>query len=246
MFMPELTFQRALAAALITLLAIPSVVWIAHKRRHYGETRAEVVAQKRGVELGERLQDFGVGLGDPVMIRGFKKERVLELWVLKGERYELFQTYPICAVSGELGPKLAEGDRQAPEGVYDVTLERLNPFSSYHLAMNIGYPNAFDRQHDRTGSYIMIHGDCRSIGCFAIEDGPIEEVYMIVEAALHNQASVPVHLFPFRMTPENMRAHRENKWAPFWESLAPIYDAFERDRVPPEVAAKDGVYRLVE
>ena len=125
-----------------------------------------------------------------------------------------FETYPICAWSGELGPKLAEGDRQAPEGFYAVGLKQLNPNSNYHRAFNLGFPNAYDRALGRTGSFLMVHGDCVSIGCYAMTDQGIDEIYRIVEAALHQgQREVPVHAFPFRMTEKAMAEKAGHRWA---------------------------------
>src|SRR5690606_11897951 len=144
-------------------------------------------------------------------------------------KYHLYKTYPICKWSGSLGPKLVEGDKQAPEGFYDVTTDWLWPESQYHLAMNIGYPNQYDRTHGRTGSYIMIHGKCFSEGCFAMKDRPIEEIYLLTEQSLlagnHN---VPIHIFPFRMTDENMARHADSVWMPFWRNLRQGYEWFER------------------
>ena len=187
----------------------------------------------------------GLTWGAPVFLRIFKEEAVLELWVENGARYELFKTYPICAYSGDLGPKLKEGDRQAPEGFYEVGLRALNPQSSYHLSFNLGFPNAYDRSHGRTGSFLMVHGACVSIGCYAMTDPLIEEIYVTVEAALRTgQGAVPVHAFPFRMTEARMEAMRGHRWFEFWENVAEGYRAFEKDQRLPEVSAADGVYRF--
>jgi murein L,D-transpeptidase YafK len=171
--------------------------------------------------------------GSPVFIRIFKAESELELW-LQGEKgWRLLDIYPVCRWSGELGPKLREGDGQTPEGFYRITKERLKPDSAYHLAMNIGYPNAYDRRLGRTGSFIMIHGACVSIGCFAMTDAGIEDIYGYSEKALAaGQKAIDVHIFPFRMTEENMRTHRASKWADFWSELKPAYESFERTRMP--------------
>ncbi len=183
--------------------------------------------------------------GDPVHIRIFKEEAALEVWVRhRGTgRYALYKTYPICAFSGTLGPKLREGDHQAPEGFYSVTQDWLWPQSKYHLAMNIAYPNEFDKSQGRTGSAIMIHGACESEGCYAMTDPGIEEIYVLVESALENgQTEVPVHIFPFHMTPENMIRHRNSKWLGFWYMLKEGHDHFIRTRVPPAVGVYNGQY----
>ncbi len=153
--------------------------------------------------------------------------------------FELLDTWKIAFFSGELGPKMQVGDRQAPEGFYFVPPGMLRPTSSYHLAFNIGYPNAFDRANGRTGSLIMVHGNEVSIGCFAMTDPGIEEIYTLVSASL--QAGQPyfrVHIFPFRMTDANFKAHRFSPHRAFWENLREGYDLFEKNRVPPEVSVR--------
>ena len=160
----------------------------------------------------ERLAAHGVKLGVPVYIRIFKLESELELWVEKEGRFERFATYPICLWSGRLGPKLREGDRQAPEGFYTVASEQLNPNSVMHRSFNLGFPNAFDQAHGRTGSFLMVHGGCASIGCFAVTDPAVDEIWRLVTAALdQGQARFPVHVFPFRMTDSAVKARQRQQ-----------------------------------
>lgn len=176
-------------------------------------------------------------------MRIFKEESELELWTKNDDKFELYKTFPICNWSGTLGPKLKEGDGQSPEGFYFVNTSQLNPNSRYHLAFNIGYPNAYDRSHDRTGSYIMVHGDCVSIGCYAMNDVQIEEIYRIAEAALDkDQSFFRIHIFPFRMNTENMEKHKKNKCFDFWLNLKEGYDAFEKTKLPPNVESYNGRY----
>ena len=158
-------------------------------------------------KLPEQLAAMQSRLGRPAFIRIFKESHELELWV-QGDAAEwrLFRSYPIACFSGTLGPKTREGDMQAPEGFYRVSAKQLNPASNYHLAFNIGYPNEYDLAQQSTGSLIMVHGDVCSVGCFAMTDPVIEEIYLVIEAALKNGGSVPVHVFPFRMTQERMAA----------------------------------------
>jgi len=196
--------------------------------------------------LERELAARGLRLGQPVFIRIFKESREFELWVQdQASAWKLFRTYPIATYSGSLGPKLAEGDGQAPEGFYDVVRERLNPASRYHLAFNIGYPNAYDRHHARTGSLIMVHGDRVSIGCFAMTDPVIEEIYLLVAGALENgQRSVPVHSFPFRMTAERMEQAAAEPWSAFWQNLRIGHDYFSRNGRPPAVSMREGRYEF--
>jgi murein L,D-transpeptidase YafK len=174
----------------------------------------------------------------PILIRIYKEESELEVWKQTADsgRFDLLKTYDICAWSGELGPKIKEGDRQAPEGFYTVTPALMNPNSNYHLSFNLGFPNAFDRAHGRTGSFLMVHGACSSAGCYAMEDDQIEEIYALARLAFQGgQRSFQVQAFPFRMTPENMARHRDNPNMAFWRMLKEGADHFEVTRVPPKI-----------
>lgn len=196
--------------------------------------------------LEEALYQQGLRFGDPVFLRAYKKERVLEVFVQSREdgRFHLFRSYPVAAASGVLGPKLREGDGQVPEGFYFVTASAMNPDSKFHLSFNIGYPNAFDRHHGRDGSFIMIHGGRASIGCLAMTDPGIEEIYILCDAALRSgQKFFRVHIFPFRMTDANLASHAGHEWRDFWQNLREGHDAFEKHGVPPEVTVSpDGKY----
>lgn len=185
--------------------------------------------------------------GSPIFIRIFKEEKELELWVKGDKKFKLFRTYDIAAYSGKLGPKLREGDCQAPEGFYYVTPSRMNPNSRFHLSFNLGYPNSYDRAHERTGSALMVHGSNVSIGCFAMTNAKIEEIYALADAALRNgQCFFRVHCFPFRMTDQSMEKHRNSKWYPFWENIKEGYDFFERTAKPPNTIVRDKKYTFEE
>jgi murein L,D-transpeptidase YafK len=195
--------------------------------------------------LGSVLSAGGFRLGDAAHIRIFKAERVLELWLRALEKpvFRLFCTHPIAGMSGDLGPKLAEGDRQAPEGFYAVGPKQLNPQSLHHLAFNLGYPNAYDRQLGRTGSYLMVHGGTQSAGCFAMTDRGVDQIYAVVDAALRaGQVEVQVAVFPFRMTEDALARQSSAPWLSFWENLREGAHCFERDGIPPAVAVRDGRY----
>ena len=197
--------------------------------------------------LEERLTDLSAKIGDAVFMRIFKKESLLEVWIRTESGYEHLKDYNICAYSGYLGPKLKEGDRQSPEGFYKVKKYHLNPNSKFHLSFNLGYPNKYDKVHNRTGSFLMVHGNCVSIGCYAMTNVKIEEIYALVEGALKKgQRSVKVHAYPFKMTDENMAAHSENKWFDFWMNLKEGYDYFEAEHVPPTVKVKNKQYTIHE
>ncbi len=205
-------------------------------------------AQRHNIPIPPQLQalmsEKGMTKHDPVLIRSFKKEAELEVWK-KGRsgRYELLKTYPICRWSGQLGPKRREGDRQTPEGFYHITPAQMNPNSAYYLSFNMGYPNAFDRTHGRTGSHLMVHGACSSAGCYSMTDDQIAELYALVREA-HNggQKAVQMQSFPFRMTPENLARHRYDANIAFWRNLKEGSDQFEVARLEPRVSVCAGRY----
>jgi murein L,D-transpeptidase YafK len=180
----------------------------------------------------------GMDVQAPLFIRIYKEESELEVWKLRQDgRYYHYKTYPICTWSGELGPKLRDGDRQAPEGFYTVTREQMNPDSKHHLAFNLGYPNPYDKSNRRTGNALMVHGKCSSAGCYAMTDALMEEIYALArEAFIGGQESFQVHAYPFRMTKANMARHAGSKWYPFWKTLKQGHDYFELTRQVPTVA----------
>ncbi len=186
----------------------------------------------------------GMDAQAPIFIRIFKEESELELWKQRDDgRFYHFKTYPICNWSGDLGPKIRYGDRQAPEGFYRITREQMNPDSKYHLAMNLGYPNAFDRAHKRDGDFLMIHGKCKSAGCYAMTDPLMEEIYAIArESFLGGHDSFQVHAFPFRMTKENMARFASHEAYPFWQTIKEAYDYFELTRQLPTIAVCNRSY----
>src|SRR4029079_14538963 len=171
-------------------------------------------------QFTQRLAENGVAQGAPILIRIFKREFELELWMQRAGVFPRFAIYPICRWSGRLGPKLQQGDGHAPEGFYTVDASALNPNSSWHRSFNLGFPNAFDRANGRTGSLIMVHGGCASVGCFAMTNAQIDEIWRLVTAALANgQKRFHVHVFPFRMTEQNLARRERAPWAPFWREL---------------------------
>jgi len=197
--------------------------------------------------LEEGLTALSAKIGDRVFIRIFKEESLLEVWIRTGTEYEHLKDYSICAYSGALGPKLKEGDRQAPEGFYEVKKHQLNPNSKFHLSFNLGYPNTYDRAHDRTGSFLMVHGNCVSDGCYAMTNAKIEEIYALVESALQKgQKYVQVHAYPFRMTEEMMALYSENEWYDFWVNLKEGYDYFEAEKLPAKVKVENKRYSIEE
>jgi len=197
--------------------------------------------------LDERMKEKGVALSAPMVIRVFKMESELEIWKAKGGAFELFATYPICHWSGSLGPKLQEGDKQAPEGFYTVTRKQLHHVGRWPRSLHLNFPNIYDQAQARTGNFILIHGGCTSVGCFAMTNPVMEEIHRLTSASIDGgQEHVPVHVFPFRMTEENMKAHPSQSWGGFWANLKEGYDFFEKSKRPPRIGACDGHYTFAE
>jgi len=227
----------SLLALLALLLATPALAEVP------SSARSRAALERATPTVTEALAAKDLTLGARVFLRILKAESQLEAWLLDGDRYVLFETWPICSFSGDLGPKTKQGDLQAPEGFYFVPPSRMNPASSFHLSFNLGYPNAFDRAHGRTGNYLMVHGACASIGCYAMTDPVIEQLWVLMDAAFDaGQPYVRVHAFPFAMTEENLAAHADSPHADFWAQLAEGWRAFEETGVPPNVEVADGRY----
>jgi len=230
--------QHAIAAFLLVLLALGC-------GHAFALGRAEGAAARVRPQLERDLAEKDLRFGAPILLRLFKLERELEVWVQGDDaRFARFRTYPICTFSGRLGPKQKVGDLQAPEGFYTVARGQLNPASSYHLSFNLGYPNAFDRAHGRTGSLLMVHGNCVSIGCYAMGDDAIEEIYTLLDAALsQGQPAAQVHAFPFRFDRTDVETRlAEPLWGAFWRDLRNGWDAFEQTRRAPDIKVRDKRY----
>lgn len=196
--------------------------------------------------LRHQVEKKGFSWGSPVFLRVFKKENVVELWMqIEDGSFRMFRSYPICIYSGELGPKTQQGDKQSPEGFYNITRRSMNPRSRFHLSMDMNYPNAYDRQHGYTGNLLMIHGKCSSVGCYAMGDKQIQEIYSLVGVAFeHGQKSVPVHAFPFRLTANNLSMYRTHRWYAFWQMLMPGFNYFEATKRVPDMKVINGRYVL--
>ncbi len=225
----------ALAAAVVTGLGGPAK-----------GSRVERALDRVLPELTEAAAGIDAVPGAAVYIRIFKEDRELEVWLESADgTYRLLRSYPICDYSGDLGPKLKEGDGQSPEGFYRIRPAQMHPTSRFHLAFNLGFPNAYDRNSGRTGSYLMVHGNCVSIGCYAMTDARIEEIYSLMTLAFRaGQAAVPVHIFPFRPTHANLAAHAGSPWDKFWRALKPAYDHFQQSHRPPKVMVRGRVYLI--
>ena len=196
-------------------------------------------------QLQREFSGTGFIWGAPIFVRIFKKTKELEIWLKDRENFRLFKTYKVCTYGWRyLGPKIRQGDGRAPEGFYYVLPRQMNPLSNYNLSFNLGYPNTYDRTLGRTGSALMVHGKCVSIGCYAMTDRGIEEIFAVADASLRKgQRFFRVHIFPFRMTDKNMDKHKYSEWYKFWENLKEGYDFFEKNgHNPPNVKVKNKRY----
>lgn len=224
---------------LVTLAILPQA---------FANPRIDGIRKARADDVKQLLAAAGLPSPvDTVYLRAFKEEKVVELWAgKKGAPLVLVKTYPVCAASGEPGPKRMEGDLQVPEGLYEIS--EFNPGSNFHLSMKVSYPNASDRVRSdakRPGGLIYMHGNCASIGCIAIEDGPIEEVYLIAQDA--KTRPIRVDIFPARLTPEWMTAHADSSHLSFWKELEPGFRVFEVTKRPAAfTVGPQGAYRVKE
>ncbi|PHP65522.1 hypothetical protein CSC94_18140 [Zhengella mangrovi] len=213
-----------------------------------GCTDALDSAAKAERPLPERLvrvlKSKGMSKSSPIMIRIFKEEGKLEVWKQKDNgRYDFVTDYDICKWSGQLGPKYIEGDRQAPEGFYTIRPYQMNPKSNYYLSFNIGFPNAYDRAHGRTGQHLMVHGACSSSGCYSMTDEQVAEIFAFGRDAFRGgQKEFQVQAYPFRLTPANMARYKDDPNIGFWRMLKVGYDHFELTKVPPKVDVCEGRY----
>lgn len=237
MFRSAIWLMTAIAVCMLSSIPAQAVSCLTPVNPH-----AEKILQHNLPDIRSKMKKKNLIPGSPIFIRIFKEPPELELWVKKERTYVLYKSFLVCDMSGDIGPKLKEGDRQAPEGFYRVGVEQMNPWSKHHLSFNLGFPNQFDRCHKRTGSALMVHGKCNSIGCFAMANYRMEEIYTLADAALAGcQGSFAVHIFPFRMTEKNMLLHK-GKWDSFWRNLKEGYDIFEKTHIPPTVLVKNCRY----
>ncbi|GAB3306266.1 L,D-transpeptidase family protein [Hymenobacter tenuis] len=210
-------------------------------RAAYGlhEAATQALLRRHGL-APERLELF---------LRAFKVGRRLEVWGRNqgSAQFVLLRTFRLAGTSGTLGPKAKAGDGQVPEGFY--TIDRFNPDSKYHLSLGLDYPNAADRFRSGLldpGNDIFIHGSDVTIGCLPITDAGIRELYVLaVEARAAGQTAIPVHIFPFELTADNLALRMASPHLAFWQKLAPGYQHFEDTHQLPNVAvAEDGTYAI--
>lgn len=182
--------------------------------------------------LEQNLNKAGFeNLPEDILLVAFKEERTLQVYATDNRGFKLIKEYPFTAYSGKLGPKLKEGDKQIPEGIYKV--EYLNPNSSYYLSIKVSYPNAFDKSKNllssvtEMGGDIFIHGKAATIGCIPIGDDAIEEVFLLTQKAIKKGVKVII-------SPRDFRTNKElpNITAIDWEEE--LYQMIEKelDHIP--------------
>ncbi len=158
------------------------------------------------LENNLNLAGYKMDYPKEIILAAFKEERILQVFSKDYNGIKLIKEYPFTAFSGELGPKLKEGDKQIPEGVYEV--EYLNPNSSYYLSIKVSYPNEFDKSKTEftnisdMGGDIFIHGKSTTIGCIPIGDEAIEEVFVMTQKAINNKIKVIISPRDFRVNSE--------------------------------------------
>ena len=184
-----------------------------------------------------------------MFIRSFKLDSEMEIWVKNNasDTFRLFKSYRVCTLSGKMGPKRKEGDRQVPEGFYYIN--DFNPNSNYHLSLGINYPNFSDRilsDAKNPGGEIYIHGNCITVGCIPLTDEFIDEVYiMAVNAKNAGQDFIPVHVFPVKFGNTGSMNYlgtfslTDGSSKQFWAELRGAYDYFEKHHRLPVVLVDD-------
>lgn len=186
-----------------------------------------------------------------IFLRAFKSQNEMELWARDDceREYTKVKTYRVCAVSGTLGPKRKQGDKQVPEGFYFI--DDFNPRSDYHLSLLLNYPNYADqlKSVEKPGGDIYIHGGCLTVGCLPMDNNGICEIYtMCLNAKFAGQEYIPVHIYPTRLTSRGVSylvgefsGNRTNQQ--FWASLRKSYDYFEKNRkLLPVMYSREGNY----
>src|SRR5437764_11507552 len=227
------TVARALVLTAVLAAALTPVMCLAEDSNPLPARATKELSP----ELLSLLRQKKMPKHSPILVRVFKEEAELEVWKQDTTGgFQILKIYPICRWSGDLGPKLQEGDRQAPEGFYAITPKLMNPSSNFYLAINTGFPNSFDKANNRDGSSLMIHGDCMSSGCYAMTDEQIDEIYSLArDSLLGGRPSFQIQAYPFRLTPANLARHRTNPHLAFWKMLKIRNDHFEATHLEPEV-----------
>lgn len=247
--MPEKFINTCLLASFFVFAALsPDSL----KNEQLRSSRVKRAYNTKWQSLKKQLEALNIAAtGFDVYIRAFKQEKTLETWVKNtgSNKFVLFKRYAICASSGKLGPKRQQGDLQVPEGFYKIP--SLHPYSNYHLALKVGYPNHSDLLKTTAtdpGGDIMIHGKCVTIGCIPLQDEPVEEVYLLALEAMNRNRTVSCDIYPCQLTETAYRALQneyDNQTTGFWLPLKKAYEYFELNHSLPQITVnKKGDYEV--
>lgn len=247
-----LPMPDAVRSAFAANPAAKSAPTFSEKHQNYDRVLSAKVEKR--FELKKLFRDRGLTFpADEVFLRIFKRERTLEVWVRNSGQagFSMLKSYRICALGTLVGPKRVQGDGQTPEGFYYI--DGFNPTSDFHLSLKIDYPNRSDRLRSEgrpLGGDIFIHGGCKTLGCLAVTDDAIKELYWLAVEARNAGQRIAVHIFPTRLTGDALHQlvtvfHNQPDLQRFWASLKPGYDFFELNHRLPEITIDDrGWYRI--
>ncbi|WP_225554015.1 L,D-transpeptidase family protein [Sphingobacterium bovistauri] len=214
------------------------------------EDRVQIAEDTKAILVQENLDLHQLNSNNlNILLVAYKDLDKLSVFAKSTEdrTYKRIKEYKICARSGQLGPKKAEGDRQVPEGFYHIN--RFNPKSKFYLSLGINYPNAYDLSKNYTGSDIFIHGKCETVGCLPMTDELIKEIYLYALWAKESgQEKVPVYIFPFEMTDENMKKYKsqvDESTFSFWQNIQEGYQLFHKKHQELETKVENQKYIFI-
>lgn len=235
----------------IVLLSITSQTDFLTEQRKFEKVRTAF--KEKQVSVDKKLKENQISLNNlNLMLVAYKENDLLEIYAKTKQEtsYKKVFLYNICSRSGQPGPKRKQGDGQVPEGFYHI--DRFNPTSNFYLSLGLNYPNLSDKRKSKytdLGGDIFIHGSCVTIGCLPMTDDHIKEIYLLAIYAKNNgQSKIPVYIFPFKMTDQNMTAYKtkyknNNELISFWDNLKIGYDRFTKEYKELKInVAKNGDY----
>lgn len=202
--------------------------------------RVKTAYKEKEKAVTETLKSNGINSDElNILLVSYKDELELDIYAKKKTEltYKKILSYSVCQSSGKLGPKRQQGDSQVPEGFYHI--DRFNPTSNFYLSLGVNYPNQSDKKKSTAknlGGDIFIHGSCVTIGCMPMTDDKIKEIYVYaIQARNNGQSKIPVYIFPFKMTDQNMKTFRDKyksneALVKFWDNLKTGYDKFESEK----------------
>ncbi|HYG50576.1 MAG TPA: L,D-transpeptidase family protein, partial [Flavobacteriales bacterium] len=246
MYRPILIKFITIISLFLIAMTVPAPLPFRIEQKKHARVKAAYSEKESSVKTLFKAKGVSYS-GFSMILVGFKAEQKFKVYVrgAKQKSYSLLKSYDICASSGALGPKRREGDLQVPEGLYEVS--SFNPQSSYHLSIKVSYPNKSDKvlsDKKKPGGDIYIHGNCVSIGCIPLTDALIKEIYIMAVETRNAGHKIPVYIFPFEMTPENMAVYKMNdgykKHHLFWDNLQKMYTYWSKNKneIPYTVDAK--------